>query len=342
MDFILDDNKVEDKTTTAEVTNQLIDDISSDINTIKAQVANLEDNISTMNGDIDGLNNNKSSVNAELGRINTALDGISGILNALINDENINAVEASIQTISANNISTKTIEVEDPITADVNNENITTNSLNANQINTSNIINNTGSITTDKLKVNSELEVNNFTINGGLTAENVVASNMETNNFSAKEITLNGSTIKTVNIKASGIDNIHLHKFNIRANGLVVFDLNNATITISGSTVSSNYSGLYSASVSNGIVTIYISEDIDCKAIIIGNAEITSSMILKSSVRRNADENGQPNTENTVKVAVVSTLPQIGQKNVIYVVLGDCAYYCDGSYFYEMASKKRG
>ena len=340
MDFILDDNNVKDMANT-EVTNQLIDDISSDINTIKAQVANLEDDISTMNGDIDGLNNNKSSVNAELGRINTALDGVTGILKALINEEKINAVEASIQTISANNISTKTIEVEDPITADINNENITTNSLNANQINTSNIINaTTGNI--DKLKVNSELEVKNFTINGGLTAENVVASNMETNNFSAKEITLNGSTIKTVNIKASGIDNAHLHKFNIRANGLVVFDLNNATITISGSTVSSNYSGLYSASVSNGIVTIYISEDIDCRAVIIGNAEITSSMVLKSSIRRNADENGQPNTENTVKVAVVSTLPQIGQKNVIYVVLGDCAYYCDGSYFYEMASKKRG
>lgn len=340
MDFILDDNNVEDQTT-IKVTNQLIDDISSDISTIKAQVANIEDGISTINGDIDSLNNNKSSVNAELGRLNTALDSVTGILEAFINDENIYAVEASIQKISANNISAKTIEVEDPITADINNENITTNSLNANQINASNI-STTDSITTDKLKVNSQLETDNFTINGGLTAENVVASNMETNTFSAKEITLNGSIIKTIDIKASGIDNAHLHKFNIRANGLVVFDLNNSTITISGSTVSSNYSGLYSSSVSNGIVTIYISEDIDCRAVIIGNAEITSSMVLKSSVRRNADENGQPNTENTVKVAVVSTLPQIGQKNVIYVVLGDCAYYCDGSYFYEMASKKRG
>lgn len=342
MDFILDDNNVKDKTTTAtEVTSQLIDDISSGINTIKAQVANIEDDISTINGDIDSLNSNKSSVNAELGRINTALDSVTGILETFINDKNIYAVEASIQTISANNIKTKTIEVEDPITADINNENVTTNSLKANQINTSNI-NNTNSITTDKLKVNDKLEVEDFTINRDLTAENVVASNMETNTFSAKEITLNGSTIKTIDIKASGIDNAHLHKFNIRANGLVVFDLNNATITISGSTVSSNYSGLYSASVSNGIVTLYLSNDIECRAVIIGNAEITSSMVLKSSVRRNADENGQPNTENTVKVAVVSTLPQIGQKNVIYVVLGDCAYYCDGSYFYEMASKKRG
>lgn len=341
MDFILDDNNVEDQTT-IKVTNQLIDDISSDISTIKAQVANIEDGISTINGDIDSLNNNKSSVNAELGRLHDELNSITAILKALLNDENIYAVEASIQKISANNISAKTIEVEDPITADINNENITTNSLNANQINTSNI-NTTDSITTDKLKVNGQLEVSDFTINGDLTAENVVASNnMETNTFSAKEITLNGSTIKTIDIKASGIDNAHLHKFNIRANGLVVFDLNNSTITISGSTVSSNYSGLYSSSVSNGIVTIYISEDIDCRAVIIGNAEITSSMVLKSSVRRNADENGQPNTENTVKIAVVSTLPQIGQKNVIYVVLGDCAYYCDGSYFYEMASKKRG
>lgn len=340
MDFILDDNNVEDQTT-IKVTNQLIDDISSDISTIKAQVANIEDGISTINGDIDSLNNNKSSVNAELVRLHDELNSITAILKALLNDENIYAVEASIQKISANNISAKTIEVEDPITADINNENVTTNSLNANQINASNI-NTTDSITTDKLKVNSQLEVSDFTINGGLTAENVVASNMETNTFSAKEITLNGSTIKTIDIKASGIDNAHLHKFNIRANGLVVFDLNNSTITISGSTVSSNYSGLYSASVSNGIVTLYISEDIDCRAVIIGNAEITSSMVLKSSVRRNADENGQPNTENTVKVAVVSTLPQIGQKNVIYVVLGDCAYYCDGSYFYEMASKKRG
>ena len=340
MDFILDDNNVKD-TTNTEVTNQLIDDISSDINTIKAQVANIEDGISTINGDIDSLNNNKSSVNAELGRLHDELNSITAILKALLNDENIYAVEASIQTISANSISTKTIEVENPITADINNENITTNSVNANQINTSNI-NTTNSITTDKLKVNGELETDNFTINGDLTAENVVASNMETNTFSTKEITLNGSTIKTIDVKASGIDNAHLHKFSIRANGLVVFDLNNSTITISGSTVSSNYGGLYSASVSNGIVTIYISEDIDCRAVIIGNAEITSSMVLKSSVRRNADENGQPNTENTVKVAVVSALPQIGQKNVIYVVLGDCAYYCDGSYFYEMASKKRG
>lgn len=341
MDFILDDNNVEDQTT-IKVTNQLIDDISSGINTIKAQVANIEDDISTINGDIDSLNNNKSSINAELGRINTALDSVTSMLEAFINDENIYAAEASIQIISANNISTKTIEVEDPITAEINNENITTNSLNASQINASNI-NNTNSITTDKLKVNGELETDKFTINGDLTADTIVASNnMETNTFSANEITLNGSTIKTIDIKASGIDNAHLHKFNIRANGLVVFNLNNSTITISGSTVSSNYSGLYSASVSNGIVTLYISEDIDCRAVIIGNAEITSSMVLKSSVRRNADENGQPNTENTVKVAVVSTLPQIGQKNVIYVVLGDCAYYCDGSYFYEMASKKRG
>ena len=340
MDFILDDNNVKDQTTTTEVTSQLIDDISSGINTIKAQVANIEDDISTINGDIDSLNNNKSSVKAELGRLQDELNSITAILKALINDENVYAVEASIQTISANSISAKTIEVENPITADINNENITTNSLNANRINTSNI--NTTSITTDKLRVNGQLEVDDFTINGDLTAEKVAAPNMETNTFSAEEITLKGSTIKTIGIKASGIDNAHLHKFNIRANGLVVFDLNNSTITISGSTVSSNYSGLYSASVSNGIVTLYISKDIDCRAIIIGNAEITSSMVLKSSVRRNADENGQPNTENTVKVAVVSTLPQIGQKNVIYVVLGDCAYYCDGSYFYEMASKKRG
>lgn len=339
MDFILDDNNVEDQTTT-EVTNQLIDDISSDINTIKAQVANIEDDISTMSGDITNLNNNKSSVSTALEGINARLNTITNELQAIIDDENINAVTASIQTISANNISAKTIEVEDPITADISNDKVTTNSLNANQIDTHKI--NTTSITTDILKVNDELEADDFTINGELNADTVVASNMETDTFSAKEITLNGSTIKTIDIKASGIDNAHLHKFNIRANGLVVFDLNNATITISGSTVSSNYSGLYAASASNGIVTIYISEDIDCRAVIIGNAEITSSMVLKSSVRRNADENGQPNTENTVKVAVVSTLPQIGQKNVIYVVLGDCAYYCDGSYFYEMASKKRG
>lgn len=340
MDFILDDNNVENENSTTEVTNQLIDDISSDINTLKSQVANIEDDISTINGDINSLNTNKSSVNAELGRINTALNNISSRLEAIINNENINAVSASIQTIIANNISAKTLEVEDDITTDINNDNVTTKSLNANQIDTHKI--NTTSLTTDILTVTDELEAEDFTINGDLTADNIVASNMETNTFSAEEITLNGSIIKTIDIKASGIDNAHLHKFNIRANGLIVFDLNNATITISGSTVSSNYSGLYSASVSNGIVTLYISEDIDCRAVIIGNAEITSSMVLKSSVRRNADENGQPNTENTVKVAVVSTLPQVGQKNVIYVVLGDCAYYCDGSYFYEMASKKRG
>lgn len=336
MDFILDDNNVQEQ---ADKINDT--DISPEISTIKAQLANIEDAISTINGSIDGLNSNKSSVNVELKRINTTLDSVNSTLVALINDENIYATEASIQKISANKISTKTIEVEDPITAEINNGNITTNSLNAIQINTSNI-NATDSITTDTLKVNSELETGKLTIKD-LTADTIVASNnMETNTFSANEITLNGSTIKTIDIKESGADNAHLHKLNIRANGLVVFDLNNATITISGSTVSSNYSGLYSSSVSNGIVTLYLSNDIECRAVIIGNAEITSSMVLKSSVRRNADENGQPNTENTVKVAVVNTLPQIGQKNVIYVVLGDCAYYCDGSYFYEMASKKRG
>lgn len=339
MEFILDDNNLKEQSNT---TDQLIDDISSDINAIKVKVANIEDAISTINGSIDGLNSNKSSVNVELKRINTTLDSVTSMLEAFINDENIYATEASIQKISSNKISTKTIEVEDPITAEINNNNITTNSLNANQINTSNI-NATDSITTDTLKVNGKIETDEFSINGDLTAENVVASNnIETNTFSANEITLNGSTIKTIDIKESGADNAHLHKLNIRANGLVIFDLNNATITISGSIVSSNYSGLYSSSVSNGIVTLYLSNDIECRAVIIGNAEITSSMVLKSSVRRNADENGQPNTENTVKVAVVNTLPQIGQKNVIYVVLGDCAYYCDGSYFYEMASKKRG
>lgn len=339
MEFILDDNNNNVDNTTDKINDN---DISPEISTIKAQLANIEDAISTINGSIDGLNSNKSSVNAELKRINTALDSVTSMLETFINDENIYATEASIQKISSNKISTKTIEVEYPITADIYNENITTNSLNANQINTSNI-NATDSITTNTLKVNGELETDKFSINGDLTADTIVASNnIETNTFSANEITLKGSTIKTIDIKETGADNAHLHKLNIRANGLVVFDLNNATITISGSTVSSNYSGLYSSSVSNGIVTLYLSNDIECRAVIIGNAEITSSMVLKSSVRRNADENGQPNTENTVKVAVVNTLPQIGQKNVIYVVLGDCAYYCDGSYFYEMASKKRG
>lgn len=340
MDFILDDNNVENESSTIEMTSQLIDDISSDINTLKSQVVDIQNDISTIDGTIDSLNTNKSSVNAELGRINTALSDITSRLEAIISDQDINAVSASIQTISSNKISAKTLEVEDDITTDINNDSVATKSLSANQINSAAI--NTTSISTDTLNVNGDIEVENLSISGNLSADTVSASNMEAENISADEITLNGSTIKTINIKASGIDNAHLHKFNVRANGLIVFDLNNATITISGSTVSSNYSGLYSASVSNGIVTLYISEDIDCRAIIIGNAEITSSMVLKSSVRRNADENGQPNIENTVKVAVVGTLPQVGQKNVIYVVLGDCAYYCDGSYFYEMASKKRG
>lgn len=89
-------------------------------------------------------------------------------------------------------------------------------------------------------------------------------------------------------------------------------------------------------------MVLYISQDIDCQALVIGDAEIKVSTVLKTSVRRNADSNGNPNLENTVKVAVVDKLPTIGQRNIIYIVLGDCAYYCDGQYFYEMAAKKRG
>ena len=342
MEFVIKNNGIgQEQNEAQEQFINALSDIESAIDLLKAQVAAINNKNNSQDNSINNLNTATTSIAASLNNLDTEINSLSNSVVALNNKNTATLNTASIQAATINELNvTGNTAFNKPITAEINNSKVATTNLSAADGNITSI-NNTSmqskNATIENLSVTQSLNIKDIEVDE-IVSKNVTSDDVTIND----SIIFNGINIKSIDINATGLTNDKLHKLTIKTDGLLVIKLNNASIVITPSSVSSNFSNLYAAYIVNGVHNIYLSSDINCQALVIGSANITTSTVLKTSVRRNVDSNGQPNVENTVKVAVVDKLPTIGQRNVIYVVLGDCAYYCDGQYFYEMAAKKQG
>lgn len=340
MEFTLKSNGLE---------NEFQSELNSDIDSLTSSVDGIKDSIDGIKDSIDKIDSSIEEQKSRTTALSAAVDNvlinvsetdkaISGF-STLVNTKKMTSVDASIQSAVISKADITELSTTNPIKSDIKNSSVTTGRLESGTIEASSI--SATSLTAEDITV-GKLEIDNVK-STEVDTQSIISDNAAINNITINdEILFNGIALKSISIRATGIDNMHLHKIIVKANGQVLIKMPDSSIIISASSVTSNYDGLYASYIEDGNAVLYISRDIDCQALVIGEAKIHTSTVLKTSVRRNADSNGNPNIENTVKVAVVSKLPSIGQKNVIYVVLGDCSYYCDGQYFYEMASKKRG
>lgn len=342
MEFVINSNGIgQEQNEAQEQFINTLSEIESAIDLLKAQVAAINNKDNSQDNSINNLSTATTSISASLTDLDTEINSLSNSVAQLNNKNTATLNTASIQTATINELNvTGNTSFSKPISAEINNNKVDTTNLSAASGNITSI-NNTSlrsnNATIKNLNVTQSLNIKDIEVDG-IVSKNITSDNVTVND----SLIFNGINIKSIDINATGLTNDKLHKLTIKTDGLLVLKLNNASIVITPSSVSSNFSNLYAAYIVNGVHNIYLSSDINCQALVIGSANITTSTVLKTSVRRNVDSNGQPNVENTVKVAVVDKLPTIGQRNVIYVVLGDCAYYCDGQYFYEMAAKKQG
>ena len=345
MDFTLDSTLNTAANTVSEADlnslNSLIEGLQTQLNTLKESLENLgidyngykvssEGSITSINGAIDrmqaDIQNNKASI-----------DGIS---NSVVTDK-LSVTEASIQNAHILSLKADSIDLPEIEPTSIKTTNGNIDSLNTVTLNAQNATVSSANI--DNLEVKGSLTA------PGFNAPKLTSTELETENAGIKEasiqkLNISGVPIESIGVKYSGWTNGYLHKLNVRANGILVFKLNNASIVVTPGNISSNYDKLYAAyKADDGYWDIYLNTDLECQLLVIGTSDfsIADSLVLKSSVRRNADSMGQPNDGENIKVVVLNKLPSIGQRNVIYIILGDCAYYCDGQYFYEMASKKR-
>lgn len=343
MDFTLGNTGPTDNT------ESITEAINTAIDSLQDQLDAIRDSLNALSVDYNGFKESSTdsvaSINTAIGRMQDDIsdnkDAIDGLSNAVTTDT-LNATDASIS--SAHILSLKAdslvdlpeIEPESIKTQTGEIDNLKSDTIEADTITVQNV-------TVDNLEVTSSLTVPEFTT-AQLTSTDLDTESADIEDARVDKLSIGGVPIECEDVKYSGWTNGYLHKLDVKANGILIFKLNEASIVVTPGDISSNYDKLYAAYRSeDGYWHIYFDTDLECQLLVIGTSDfaITDSLVLKSSVRRNADSSGQPNSGENVKVAVVNDLPTIGQRNVIYVVLGDCAYYCDGQYFYEMASKKR-
>lgn len=312
---------------------------------LEAITSQLESLVVDYNGFKESTSSSVTGINSTIGSTRDDVASIQSSINELddnINTSKITANEASIN--SAHILSLKADSLVD--LPGIEPQSIKTPSGEIDTLNAASLTSDNAAInsaTINSLEVKDSLTVPDFT-------SNTLSSNdLETDTASIKDatidkLTFNGVPLQCIDVKYSGWTNGYLHKLTVRANGILLFKLPNASLVVTPGNVSSNYDKLYAAyKTDDGYWNIYLNTDLECQLLVIGTSDfsISDSLVLKSSVRRNADSMGQPNDGENIKVAVLNKLPTVGQRNVIYVILGDCAYYCDGQYFYEMASKKK-
>lgn len=318
--------------------------IETEIASLTQQLNALSNTVTALDAMIDGYEDTNTlahaSINAALSSVRNSIESIQTRLSELENATRITASEASISNATINSLTVDELNLRSPLEADIKSDNAEIENATITKVSAGSV--EAESVTTDNLNVTGSTsfsEVNAGTLNA--SSGNIDALTAETIQV-GDELIFNGILIKQVDIRCTGLTNGYLHKLDVKADGMVLIKTPDSSVVITGGNVSSNYTGLYAAYNNNGVWSVYFSTDLECQALVIGETVIDAEMVLKSSVRKNSDSNGQPNDSSSVKVAVVSALPNVGQRDVIYVVLGDCAYYCDGQYFYEMASKKRG
>ena len=343
MDFTLGNTGPTDNTTAiTEAINTAIDSLQEQLDAIRESLNALSVDY---NGFKDSTVDSVASINGALGRMQDDIsdnkESIDDLSNTVTTDT-LNAEEASIS--SAHILSLKADKLAD--LQEIEPESIKTQTGEIDNIKADTIEAGTVTFqneTVGTLEVTESLTVPEFMATQ-LTSTDLDTESADIEDARVDKLSVGGVPIECEDVKYSGWTNGYLHKLDVKANGILIFKLNEASIVVTPGDISSNYDKLYAAYRSeDGYWHIYFDTDLECQLLVIGTSDfaITDSLVLKSSVRRNADSGGQPNSSESVKVAVVTRLPTIGQRNIIYVVLGDCAYYCDGQYFYEMASKKR-
>lgn len=342
MDFILENtNPVDNNAELLQQENEKYEELAN-------RIAALNDLITQLNADYESLEESisdfRSAVNNTLDDHEQLINDNTDSINSLSNNNtttNLSATNASISNGTINRLKVNSftdLPALSPVSIatangsidDLQSDSITTDELTADTATIDALQAN--NITTDTFDI-SEIETEE------LHADTAFIDAVQVNNGLA----IGGLRIIPSTISLSGWTNGYLHKVDIKTDGMLMLKLNDSAIVLTPGSISSNYDKLYAAYQGNdGTWSLYFDTDLVCNGVAVGldNFNYSSSLVLKSSVRRNADSYGQPNTEG-LKVIVLNTLPSIGQRNVIYVILGDCAYYCDGQYFYEMASKKR-
>lgn len=345
MDFTLGNTGPEDNT--EEISSEINNAI---INSIQAQLDAIQESLQSLVADYEGFKNrttqSQSSMNRALSdirfstiRLGNDIDNLDNqVTTRTLNATNASVSDATIQRLKVNNlVDLPGIEPESIKTPTGEIDNLKADTIESDKATFQNE-------TVGTLEVTGTLTVPEF------SAQQLTSTDLDTESADIEEariskLSVDGVPIECEDVSYSGWTNGYLHKLDVKANGVLVFKFNGASIVLTPGNVSSNYDKLYAAyRTEDGYWHLYFDTDLEGQLLVIGTSDfaITDSLVLKTSVRRNADSNGQPNSGESVKVVVSTELPRVGQRNVIYVVLGDCAYYCDGQYFYEMASKKRG
>lgn len=344
MDFTLGNTSPTDTDTVAitEALNNAIDSLQDQLDAIRKSLNALSVDY---NGFKESSTDSVASINTAIGRMQNDIsdnaDSIAGLSNA-VTTNTLNAEEAAIS--SAHILSLKAdalVDLPEIKPEAIKTENGDIDNLKADTIEVKNAT--LTNVTADNLNINTSLTVPEFTATH-LNSTDLNTESADIEDARVNKLSVSGVPIECEDVKYSGWTNGYLHKLDVKANGILVFKLNEASIVVTPGDISSNYDKLYAAYRSDdGYWHIYFDTDLECQLLVVGTSSysIADSLVLKPSVRRNADSGGQPNDGENIKVVVLNKLPSIGQRNVIYIILGDCAYYCDGQYFYEMASKKR-
>lgn len=342
---------------TLENTGPVGNDISTDeLNTISERLDTLTEQLNAIqealrdlvvdyNGFKDRTSQYESVTSRALSDIRFTTTRLGSTINGLSNQvttRSLNATDASISNATIQRLKADSlVDLPEIEPRSINTQEGTIDELSSDVATVGEL--HTSNATVGDLEVQNLLTVHDFNI------QNLTSSDLDTESADIEEARISKLSVGNVPIECedvsySGWTNGYLHKLDVKANGVLIFKLNEASIVVTPGDISSNYDKLYAAyRTEDGYWHIYFDTDLEGQLLVIGTSDfaITDSLVLKTSVRRNADSNGQPNNGESIKVAVVTQLPRVGQRNVIYVVLGDCAYYCDGQYFYEMASKKR-
>lgn len=346
MDFTLDNTSPAG----SDIGNSQLDNISERLDALTEQLNAIQEILQNLVVDYTGFKNSNSQYQSvtnrtlsELRASTIRLDNDIYMLGNQATTRTLNATNASISNATIQRLKAESLTDLPAIEPrGINTQEGTINELSSNVATIDELHSNTATVR--DLVVQNSLTVPEF------NAQQLTSTDLDTDSADIEEariskLSIDGVPMKCEDVNFSGWTNGYLHKLDVKVNGVLVFKMNDASVILTPGNVSSNYDKLYAAyRTEDGYWHIYFDTNLECQVLSIGesNFNITDSLVLKSSVRRNADSSGQPNNSETVKVAVVTQLPRVGQRNVIYVVLGDCAYYCDGQYFYEMASKKRG
>lgn len=329
--------------------NTELNTISERLDTLTEQLNTIQETLQSLVVDYAGFKNSTSQSQSVTSR---ALSDISLSITRLGNDIEDLGIKVTTRKLNATNASISDATIQ-RLKADslVDLPEIEPRSINTHEGTIDELSSDVATV--DELHASNatvrDLEVQNLLTAHDFNIQNLISSDLDTESADIEEARISKLSVGNVPIECedvsySGWTNGYLHKLDVKANGVLIFRLNEASIVLTPGDISSNYDKLYAAYKSeDGYWHLYFDTDLEGQLLVIGTSDfaITDSLVLKTSVRRNANSNGQPNSNDTLKVAVVTELPRVGQRNVIYVVLGDCAYYCDGQYFYEMASKKR-